>query len=61
MAARRSDRSLDQFYNHDDKEAEKKKTLYTEFVDQGAFAGFEWKEAEAKLVAGISAWLTSMR
>ena len=51
MAARRSDRSLDQFYNHDDKEAEKKKTLYTEFVDQGAFAGFEWKEAEAKLVA----------
>lgn len=51
MAARRSDRSLDQFYNHDDKEAEKKKTLYTEFVDQGAFVGFEWKESEAKLVA----------
>lgn len=25
MAARRSDRSLDQFYNHDDKEAEKKR------------------------------------
>ena len=46
MAARRSDRSLDQFYNHDDKEAEKKKTLYTEFVDQGAFAGFEWKDGE---------------
>lgn len=44
MAARRSDRSLDQFYNHDDKEAEKKKTLYTEFVDQGAFDGFEWKD-----------------
>lgn len=44
VAARRSDRSLDQFYNHDDKEAEKKKTLYTEFVDQGAFGGFEWKD-----------------
>lgn len=51
VAARRSDRSLDQFYNHDDKEAEKKKTLYTEFADQGAFAGFEWKADEAKLVA----------
>lgn len=51
VAARRSDRSLDQFYNHDDKEAEKKKTLYTEFADQGAFGGFEWKADEAKLVA----------
>ncbi len=46
VAARRSDRSLDQFYNHDDKEAEKKKTLYTEFADQGEFAGFEWKDGE---------------
>ena len=43
VAARRSDRSYDQFYNHDDKEAEKKKTLYTEYVDQGKFAGFEIK------------------
>ena len=43
MAARRSDRSFDQFYNHDDKEAEKKKTLYTEFADQGAFDGFDWQ------------------
>lgn len=46
VAARRSDRSLDQFYNHDDKEAEKKKTLYTEFADQGVFDGFEWKDGE---------------
>lgn len=46
VAARRSDRSLDQFYNHDDKEAEKKKTLYTEFADQGAFDGFEWKDGK---------------
>ena len=29
IAAKRSDRSMDQFYNHDDKEAEKKKTQYT--------------------------------
>ena len=40
VAAKRSDRSQDGFYNHDDKEAFKKKTEYTEYADQGAFAGF---------------------
>lgn len=40
IAARRADRSFDQFYNHDDKDAEKKKTQYTEYKDQGVFAGF---------------------
>ena len=40
VAAKRSDRSQDGFYNHDDKEAFQKKTEYTEYVDQGAFAGF---------------------
>ncbi len=40
VAAKRSDRSDDGFYNHDDKQAEKKKTQYTEYADQGAFAGF---------------------
>ena len=35
FAYRRSDRSFDQFYNHDDPEAEKKKTTYTEYTDQG--------------------------
>jgi hypothetical protein len=40
MAARRSDRSYDGFYNHDDKEAEKKKTLYTEYPDPGMFTDF---------------------
>ena len=39
-AAKRADRSQDGFYNHDDKEAFSKKTLYTEYADQGAFAGF---------------------
>ena len=37
VAARRADRSLDQFYNHDDKDAEKKKTQYTTFEDAGKF------------------------
>jgi beta-galactosidase/beta-glucuronidase len=40
VAAKRSDRSQDGFYNHDDKEAFSKKTQYTEYADQGAFAGF---------------------
>ena len=40
VAAKRADRSQDGFYNHDDKEAFQKKTDYTEYADQGAFAGF---------------------
>ena len=40
VAAKRSDRSQDGFYNHDDKEAFQKKTQYTEYADQGTFAGF---------------------
>ena len=40
VAAKRSDRSQDGFYNHDDKEAFQKKTDYTEYKDQGVFAGF---------------------
>ncbi len=37
FAYRRADRSFDQFYNHDDPQAEKKKTTYTEYEDQGKF------------------------
>ena len=40
VAAKRADRSQDGFYNHDDKEAFQKKTQYTEYADQGTFAGF---------------------
>jgi len=40
VAAKRADRSQDGFYNHDDKEAFQKKTQYTEYADQGVFAGF---------------------
>ena len=39
IVAKRSDRSMDGFYNHDDKEAEKKKTQYTEFEDLRKFIG----------------------
>ncbi len=41
FAYRRSDRSFDQFYNHDDSEAEKKKTTYTAYEDQGTFTGID--------------------
>lgn len=49
IAAKRSDRSMDQFYNHDDKDAEKKKTQYTTFDDAGKFSGFTISE-EGNLV-----------
>ncbi len=52
IAAKRADRSMDQFYNHDDKEAEKKKTQYTEYIDQGIFDGFE--KGENTLTANYS-------
>ena len=48
VAAKRSDRSQDGFYNHDDKEAFQKKTKYTEYKDQGAFSGFEFKDGTLK-------------
>lgn len=35
LAAKRADRSQDGFYNHDDKQAEKKKTQYTTYADEG--------------------------
>ena len=37
FAYKRSDRSMDQFYNHDDPQAEKKKTTYTSYAEQGRF------------------------
>lgn len=46
FAYRRSDRSMDQFYNHDDAEAEKKKTTYTEYAEQGKFDKLTATEGE---------------
>ena len=50
LATRRADRSYDQFYNHDDKEAEKKKTQYAVYQDQGRFDRFEFSEVSGRLV-----------
>jgi beta-galactosidase/beta-glucuronidase len=41
VAARRADRSLDQFYNHDDEQAHTKERTYTEFTDAAVFTGFD--------------------
>ncbi len=45
IAARRSDRSYDQFYNHDDPDAKKKMTQYTLYKDYGDFQSFEHEYA----------------
>lgn len=44
IAARRADRSLDQFYNHDDEAAKSKDRTYIEFAEPAVFTGFETKE-----------------
>ncbi len=49
IAARRSDRSLDQFYNHDDENAQAKNRTYSEFPDAGVFTGLEAKEENGVL------------
>jgi hypothetical protein len=50
IAARRADRSLDQFYNHDDEQSRAKERTYTEFTDAGVFTGFELKTENNLLV-----------
>jgi beta-galactosidase/beta-glucuronidase len=50
IAARRADRSFDQFYNHDDIDAEKKKTQYTEYEDQGVFDGISVNKQDGNVV-----------
>ena len=50
IAARRADRSLDQFYNHDDEAAKSKDRTYTEFKDAALFTGFETKENGGNLI-----------
>jgi beta-galactosidase/beta-glucuronidase len=50
IAARRADRSLDQFYNHDDPDAKSKERTYTTFTDVGTFVDFNVKTIENKLI-----------
>lgn len=50
VAARRADRSLDQFYNHDDEQAHAKERTYTEWTDAAVFKGFDVKQVDNKLI-----------
>ena len=50
IAARRADRSLDQFFNHDDDQAKAKERTYTEFTDAAVFNDFDVKEAGNNLI-----------
>ena len=44
IGARRADRSLDQFYNHDDEKAKAKDRTYSEFTDAAVFTKLDVKE-----------------
>lgn len=50
VAARRADRSLDQFYNHDDDHSRAKERTYSEFADAAIFNGFTTSMAGGALV-----------
>ena len=54
VAARRADRSLDQFYNHDDEQAHAKDRTYIEWTDAAVFKGFDVKQDDNKLVVTAS-------
>ena len=50
IAARRADRSLDQFYNHDDEKAKEKDRTYSEFPDAAVFTNLDVKEDGGDLI-----------
>ncbi len=50
IGARRADRSLDQFYNHDDEKAKAKDRTYTEFPDAAVFTKLDVKEEGGNLI-----------
>ena len=49
IGARRADRSLDQFYNHDDEKAKAKDRTYSEFTDAAVFTKLDVKEEGGNL------------
>ena len=50
IGARRADRSLDQFYNHDDEKAKAKDRTYSEFTDAAVFTKLDVKEEGGSLI-----------
>jgi hypothetical protein len=60
IAARRADRSLDQFYNHDDEQARSKERTYTEFDDAGIFSGFNIQSENGLIIVKANYKLGNM-
>ena len=50
IGARRADRSLDQFYNHDDEKAKAKDRTYSEITDAAVFTKLDVKEEGGNLI-----------
>ena len=50
IGARRADRSLDQFYNHDDEKDKAKDRTYSEFTDAAVFTKLDVKEEGGNLI-----------
>lgn len=50
IGARRADRSLDQFYNHDDEKAKEKDRTYSEFPDAGIFVNLDIEKDGGNLI-----------
>ncbi len=60
IGARRGDRSLDQFYNHDDKDARSKERVYEAFPEAAVFTGLDVEEDDNNLVVTANYKLGSM-
>ena len=60
IGARRGDRSLDQFYNHDDKDARSKERVYEAFPEAAVFTGLDVKEDDNNLVVTANYKLGNM-
>lgn len=60
IGARRGDRSLDQFYNHDDKDARSKERIYEAFPETAVFTGLDVKEDDNNLVVTANYKLGNM-
>ena len=50
IGARRADRSLDQFYNHDDEKSKEKDRTYSEFPDAAVFTKLDVREDGGNLI-----------
>lgn len=60
IGARRADRSLDQFYNHDDEKSKEKERTYSEFTDAAVFVNMDVKKDEGNIVVTANYKLGNM-